>query len=117
MPLSAGALDKIVGEMNAEEMGHLDALESTADYDHGLNQLMVHKSAEIFLRWSRGASVLELGPAEGIGTPHLATVFDDVTHVESSQQLAENLAHRMQNVTVHHALFEDCPPIDNSTRP
>lgn len=93
-----------------DELNRLDQLALRADYDRGVNAYMVRKSAEIALRWYRGTSILELGPAEGVATPYFLNASEDVTCVEGSRALALDIERRFPNAHVHCTLFEKYEP-------
>jgi len=56
-----------------------------------------------------GAKCLELGPAEGQMTRFLVNDFDEVTVVEGSQRLLDEIPD-FSNLTKVHSLFEDYEP-------
>jgi 2-polyprenyl-3-methyl-5-hydroxy-6-metoxy-1,4-benzoquinol methylase len=71
---------------------------------------MVAYTFEVFRRYWRGKSVLELGPAEGIMTELLVPEFREVTVVDGAETFCEQLRQRFPNITVVHSLFEDYAP-------
>jgi 2-polyprenyl-3-methyl-5-hydroxy-6-metoxy-1,4-benzoquinol methylase len=94
------------------EQRSLDAIAADSLYGAGANGASVEYCAEVFARYWRGGSVLELGPAEGLMTTHLDRHFQSVTTVEGSERFCEDLRRRFRSMTVVHALFEDFEPAD-----
>jgi len=88
----------------------LEAIASDSLYGAGANGASVEYCAEVFARYWRGGSVLELGPAEGLMTGHLVERFDRVTTVEGSERFCESLRERFGSITVVQALFEEYQP-------
>jgi trans-aconitate methyltransferase len=93
-----------------QERQRLDAIASDSRYASGVNAASVRYSVGIFERHFRPGSCLELGPAEGLATEHLARRFDDLTCVEGAREFCERLRGRHPRVKVHQALFEEYEP-------
>ncbi len=89
------------------ESERLDRIAADSWYARGPNRQMVEYSAEVFARFWRGPSCLELGPAEGVMTDALAAAFADLTLVEGSEAFCRDLAARYPAATVVHSLFEE----------
>jgi phospholipid N-methyltransferase len=66
----------------------------------------VRYSFRVFERHLRGASILEMGAAEGVMTELLARTGKALTVVEGSSAFCESLARRFPSVQVVHSLFE-----------
>lgn len=94
-------------------MNFKDKLESIASnslYATPANALMIEYCFEVFLRFLRKGSLLELGPAEGIMTGKLFGFTGDFTVVEGSSVFCERLKEKYPSLTVVNALFEDYQP-------
>ena len=92
------------------ERQRLDAIASDSWYAAGVNAASIRYSVGIFARHFRPGSCLELGPAEGLATEHLARRFQDLTCVEGAREFCGRLRARHPGVTVHEALFEEYAP-------
>ncbi len=75
-------------------------------YAKGANLNTIEYSFLIAKRFIKG-NVLEMGPAEGVMTEHLAKVAQNLTIVEGSQLFADDLKQKYPNVDVYCSLFED----------
>src|SRR5665213_350878 len=93
-----------------DELSHLETIASRSAYCQGVNFDTIQHSFEIFKRYMRGASILEMGPAEGVMTDRLAGLGLDLTLVEGSQSFCAELSRRHPSVKVVHSLFEDFNP-------
>jgi 2-polyprenyl-3-methyl-5-hydroxy-6-metoxy-1,4-benzoquinol methylase len=89
------------------EIAHLERIASNSLYAAGANSATVRYSFEIFKRFMRGTTLLELGPAEGVMTDLLATLPFELTLVDGASQFCEDLKRRHPRATVVHALFEE----------
>jgi 2-polyprenyl-3-methyl-5-hydroxy-6-metoxy-1,4-benzoquinol methylase len=67
---------------------------------------------ELFCRFIRGESLLELGPAEGVMTERLASLGKRLAVVEGSATFCDSLRRRFPQIQVVHALFEEFEPRD-----
>jgi 2-polyprenyl-3-methyl-5-hydroxy-6-metoxy-1,4-benzoquinol methylase len=100
-------------DVSVTNQGELDRLESIATdglYNYGPMPTSLRYLAEIFRRHWRGTRCLELGPAEGIVTEHLAEAFPELTVVDGSTTFCQELSSRFPAVTVVNALFEEYAP-------
>lgn len=68
---------------------------------------MVRYSFEVFSRYMRGQSILEMGPAEGVMTEYLARLGKRLTLVEGAEIFCRDLKQRFPQANVVHSLFED----------
>jgi 2-polyprenyl-3-methyl-5-hydroxy-6-metoxy-1,4-benzoquinol methylase len=93
-----------------DEQLRLEAIAADSRYAAGVNGTSVEYSARIFGRHFRPGRCLELGPAEGVVTAHLARHFPDLTLVEGSKRFCEQLRQRFPDSTVIHSLFEEFSP-------
>lgn len=98
--------------MTAEEKDRLESIAFVSLYAAGANQASITYSFEIFRRYLRGTSVLELGPAEGVMTELLAQAGLELTVVEGSALFCKSLADRFPAATVVNALFEEYEPAE-----
>jgi 2-polyprenyl-3-methyl-5-hydroxy-6-metoxy-1,4-benzoquinol methylase len=88
----------------------LDTIARRSLYAKGNNVVTIAWSYRIFANHLRPGNVLELGPAEGIGTEILCEVFDQIHCVDGSQHFCNELSRRFPRVVVHCALFEEFEP-------
>lgn len=95
---------------NVGEAGALEVIAAMSDYGTGLEQASTAYCARIFSRYLVGPEVLELGPADGVMTAHLARTGFNITAVEGARRFCDALRRRHAGVTVIHALFEDYAP-------
>jgi 2-polyprenyl-3-methyl-5-hydroxy-6-metoxy-1,4-benzoquinol methylase len=93
-----------------DEKGRLAAIAQDSWYACGANAATVRYSANILARFQRQTACLELGPAEGLMTETLATLFQDLTCVDGAPSFCESLKARFPQVKVVCALFEDFVP-------
>jgi len=97
--------------MNSEnELRNLDDIASDTWYGRGVNADMVGYSYEVLSRHIGSGSILELGPAEGIMTGHLAKRSQPLTVVEGALVFCDSIRERFPEVEVFHSLFEDFRP-------
>jgi 2-polyprenyl-3-methyl-5-hydroxy-6-metoxy-1,4-benzoquinol methylase len=93
-----------------DEVSRLAALATDNFYGQGTNARTVAYCFRVFRRHLRPGRCLELGPAEGFMTGHLAEHFDDLTVVDASPQFCASLRERFPSVDVVEALFETYAP-------
>jgi 2-polyprenyl-3-methyl-5-hydroxy-6-metoxy-1,4-benzoquinol methylase len=93
-----------------EEQLRLDQIAADSWYSQGLNTCSVEYCAEVFSRFWKGRRCLELGPAEGVMTPHLHRAFPDLTLVDGVEAFCASLRLRFPTATVIRSLFEDFRP-------
>ncbi len=93
-----------------EEKSRLDRIANDSWYAKGLNTYTVDYCADVFARFFQGRRCLEMGPAEGVMTRHLARAFPALTLVEGAEVFCESLRARFPSATVVHSLFEDFEP-------
>lgn len=74
------------------------------------NVMMIEYCFDIFKRFLRNGSILELGPAEGIMTQKLIQCTDDLTVIEGSSIFCEQLQQRFPSIHVVNELFENYKP-------
>lgn len=92
------------------ESSRLEAIAADSWYTQEVNARMIRYCGEVFSRYWRGTSCLELGPAEGIMTEKLATTFPALTVVDGSEQFCSDLRRRFPAATVVRSLFEEFEP-------
>lgn len=96
--------------MREEEKGNLEEISKKSLYSDGVMVNAIQYCHSILRRHLRGQSVLEMGPAEGVMTEQLVTVFPKLTLLEGSSVFCESLRRRFPSATVINELFEDfCP--------
>ena len=93
-----------------QERERLDRIAADSWYSQGLNTCSVEYCAGVFARFWRGRRCLEMGPAEGVMTPHLARAFPDLTLVDGAEAFCANLRLRFPAATIVRSLFEDFTP-------
>lgn len=93
-----------------DELLHLNSIAENSLYSEGANSASIEYSFKIFQRFIRPGEILEMGPAEGVMTRHLANLGYPLTLVEGSERFSTELAQRYPDVRVHQALFEDFEP-------
>jgi 2-polyprenyl-3-methyl-5-hydroxy-6-metoxy-1,4-benzoquinol methylase len=96
--------------MNMTELARLDDIADRSLYSCGVMETAIHHCFEVLRRHLRPGPVLELGPAEGVMTELLATVTSELTVVEGSARFCAQIAGRLPQVDVQHALFEAYEP-------
>jgi 2-polyprenyl-3-methyl-5-hydroxy-6-metoxy-1,4-benzoquinol methylase len=94
-----------------DEQLRLERIAADSWYSQGLNTTSVEYCAHVFARFWKGRRCLEMGPAEGIMTPHLDRAFPDLTLVEGAEAFCAGLRQRFPDATVVRSLFEDFTPI------
>lgn len=101
--------------MSDNEKLHLESIAQNSLYGAGANEKTVKYSFEIAKRFLTGASILEMGPAEGIMTDLLAMTGKKLTLLEGSSSFCQDLANRFPDAEVVNALFEEFVPTDGQT--
>jgi len=94
----------------SSELHRLEKIAGDSLYAAGVNSDTIRYSFRIFERHLRGASILEMGPAEGVMTELLAGTGKSLTVVEGSLAFCDSIAARLPAVDVVHSLFEDYAP-------
>lgn len=94
----------------SQERARLDRIASDSWYSQGLNSSSVEYCAGVFARFWKGRRCLEMGPAEGVMTPHLDRAFPDLTLVDGAEAFCASLRLRFPAATVIRSLFEDFVP-------
>jgi 2-polyprenyl-3-methyl-5-hydroxy-6-metoxy-1,4-benzoquinol methylase len=99
-----------VSVTDQQELDRLESIATDGAYNHGPMPTSLRYLAGIFGRHWRGASCLELGPADGVVTERLAEAFPDLTVVDGSSSFCARLADRFPDATVVNSLFEEFTP-------
>lgn len=87
-----------------------EKLENVAEnslYTTFTNSMTIEYSFEIFNRFLKPGSILELGPAEGLMTNYLKDIDPNLTVIEGSKIFADQLKLKFPTINVIQALFED----------
>lgn len=93
------------------ETERLEAIAKRRQYGLGFNGiLMDYRYREMKPFISKGAHILELGPAEGHMTRLLRKLSRNITVVDGSRVFLDILHERYPEVKIIHALFEDADP-------
>jgi 2-polyprenyl-3-methyl-5-hydroxy-6-metoxy-1,4-benzoquinol methylase len=93
-----------------EEKNRLGAIAADSWYLRPTNARMIEYCARIFARFIRGGRILELGPAEGVMTPHLAALAESLTLVDGAASFCDQLRQRFPKAEVVNSLFEEFAP-------
>ncbi|SEN77756.1 Methyltransferase domain-containing protein [Roseovarius tolerans] len=93
-----------------DESNALEGIAQNSLYAAGVNTDTVLYSFEIFKRHFRGTTMLEMGPAEGVMTEHLANTDFELSAVEGAELFCKDLEKRYPEMQVTHSLFEDFAP-------
>lgn len=92
------------------EKSLLNQISSTANYSLGMNGQMIQHSVEIFSRWIKSGSILEMGPADGLSTEYLHCLSDDYHIVEGSEDFCKMLKTKFPKINITNTLFEEFVP-------
>jgi hypothetical protein len=97
--------------LSHDEKKRLETVEADSWYLRPTNARMIEYCAKIFARHIRGGRVLELGPAEGLMSLHLAVLADHLTLVDGAEIFCEplSLLHNLESdlkthVSVDHVV-------------
>lgn len=85
----------------------LNEIAVTSLYNTLTGSATILKTHQLFMRYAKNGSVLELGPAEGLMTERLVQDFDDVSVVEGSSIFCDQLNSRLPTVTIYNVYFEE----------
>ena len=97
--------------MHMTELARLEDIADRSLYSRGVMETAIRHCFDVLQRHLRRGPVLELGPAEGVMTDLLATATSDLTVVDGSARFCAQIAARLPQVQVHHALFEAFEPV------
>lgn len=84
----------------------LDEIAQNSLYTTLTGAATILKTSEIFARYAKDGSVLELGPAEGLMTEKLVQNFSKVSVVEGSQIYCDQIKSNFPSVKVYNSYFE-----------
>jgi 2-polyprenyl-3-methyl-5-hydroxy-6-metoxy-1,4-benzoquinol methylase len=84
----------------------LNEIAQTSLYTTLTGSATILKTNEIFTRYAKKGSVLELGPAEGLMTEKLAQSFKNVSVVDASSIFCDQIRSRLPSVKVYNSYFE-----------
>lgn len=93
-----------------DEERRLDAVARTGLYGSRLNERSAEWSGRIFLRYLRGARVLEVGPGSGVLTSVLARRPGTVEVLDGCSAVCDVVRSRFPGIVVHHSLIEAFRP-------
>lgn len=85
----------------------LENVAETSLYTTFTNSMTIEYSFEVFSRYLKPGSILELGPAEGLMTNYLKDIDPNLTVIEGSRVFSEQLAIRFPEITIINSLFEE----------
>ena len=93
------------------EMERLKSIAEGPGYDDGAIDSKIHRRiVHAFGECMRDGATLEIGPAEGLVTGLIAEKTRDLTVLEPTPSLADNLEKRFSNVSVERELVEKWSP-------
>ncbi len=92
------------------EFKRLEQVAEDSWYQAGVAPRTIEYSGRIFARHMRPGRILELGPAEGEMTRHLAPLASELTLVDGAPSFCRLLQERFPAARVHCALFEHFEP-------
>jgi 2-polyprenyl-3-methyl-5-hydroxy-6-metoxy-1,4-benzoquinol methylase len=92
------------------EAANLASIAANSLYAAGANGATIKYSFEVFSRYIRGETILEMGPAEGVMTELLNTLNKQLTIVEGAEIFCQSLRDRFPQAEVIHSLFEQYQP-------
>jgi len=85
----------------------LNDIANTSKYTTMTGSATILKTNDIFNRFAKDGSVLELGPAEGLMTTQLVQRFNRVSVVDASSIFCNQITTRLPSVTVYNSYFEE----------
>lgn len=94
-------------DFSNEERVHLDRIAADSWYAKGANARTIQYNFNVFSRYIRGDSLLELGPAEGVMSELLINAVRRYTAVDGASRFCDGLRARFPEANVVHSLFED----------
>lgn len=78
--------------------------------DSKIMRMATEYCGEIFKRYLKPGSILELGPAEGVMTDLLYPFYDDYTVVDGADLFIKKIMERHKNIRGYVSLFEEFVP-------
>ncbi|MEA2457203.1 MAG: hypothetical protein QOC95_175 [Thermoleophilaceae bacterium] len=94
-----------------DERVRLSQLAPAFSSEHGFNARLIDFRFDAMRPFLEGrSSCVELGSADGRMTARLATVFDDLTAVDGTEEYVAEVARRLPQVEAVHSLFEEYAP-------
>lgn len=91
-----------------DEVKALEKIAKNSLYAEGVCQITTIKySFQVFEKYLCGASILEMGPAEGVMTELLYNKDYSLSVIEGSRIFSEGISSRFPGVTVYNSLFEE----------
>ena len=91
---------------NKVSIENLNIVASDSTYATGVNAVTIQYSFEVFSRYIKHGSILEMGPAEGVMTEFLYRLGNPLTLVEGSSLFCKQLKEKCPDVEVVNSLFE-----------
>ena len=96
--------------MDNNELKRVYEHSKEGNYSAGVMKKTTAYCGEIFRRYMKRGSVLELGSAEGVATDVLYPYFNDYTIVDGADFFVESLKQRYPKIKAYCSLFEDYSP-------
>lgn len=94
------------------EQERLDKIAHDNNYDFGINEKMIKYTANLFKRYMKIGSVLEMGPAQGLATDILYPVFPDYSIVDAAELFINQIVGRYPAIKGYVSLFENFKPTE-----
>ncbi|MDR2730215.1 MAG: class I SAM-dependent methyltransferase [Treponema sp.] len=94
-----------------DEKERLEKIAENSIYCKGINALAQQYCVQIFMRYLKKGSILELGPAEGIMTDILYPLYpQNYTVVDGSSVFINSLKQRYPSINAVESIFEEFDP-------
>lgn len=93
--------------MNKFEKKKLEEVANDSLYTTFTNSKTINYSFEIFSRFIKAGTILELGPAEGLMTKYLVEIDENLTVIEGSDLFSARLKEKFSKLNVVNSLFEE----------
>ena len=94
-----------------DEKDRLEKIAKNSIYCKGISAVTIKYSCQIFMRYLRQGSILELGPAEGVMTDILYPLYpEDYTVVDGSSIFIDRLKNRYPDIKAVESIFEEFSP-------
>jgi len=95
--------------MNEKE--RLERISENSIYSKGISAITQQYCVQIFIRYLKEGSILELGPAEGVMTDILYPLYpQNYTIVDGSSVFVNNLKKRYPSINAVESIFEEFDP-------
>ena len=97
--------------IDRDEKKRLEKIAANSIYSKGISINVIQYACQIFMRYMKQGSILELGPAEGAMTDMLYPFYpEDYTVVDGSSLFINELKIRYPKINAVESIFEDFDP-------